>query len=110
MSDLAIGMLRKKRERIKDHIGDLYKKIAVQQRNLAYLDAVIDLMKSDNPDNPPPKKSYKRTVYFHRNELQRIVQDELRKATGPLGTRDIAATAIATKGLPEGVLEAVADM
>jgi hypothetical protein len=55
-----------------------------------------------NPDAIPPKRAYRRTRYFARNELSRLTQDALRTASGPLMSAEIAATVMQAKEMPSG--------
>jgi hypothetical protein len=97
----VISALRLKRAEISGHIHDLEKRIARQRANLANLDATIKLFSPDtNPDAIPPKRAYRRTRYFGRNELSRLTQDALRMASGPLTTAEIAAAVMHAKGMP----------
>jgi hypothetical protein len=79
----VVSALRLKRAEISGHIHDLEKRIARQRANLANLDATIKLFSpGTNPDSIPPKRGYRRTRYFARNELSRLAQDILRKHQG----------------------------
>jgi len=53
-------------------------------------------------DAIPPKRAYRRTRYFARNELSRLTQDALRTASGPLTSAEIAAAVMQAKGMPSG--------
>jgi hypothetical protein len=71
--------------------------------NLANLDATIKLFSPGmNPDAIPPKRTYRRTRYFARNELSRLTQDALRTASGPLTSAEIAGAVMQAKGMPSG--------
>ena len=95
----VVSALRLKRAEISGHIHDLEKRIARQRANLANLDATIKLFSPGaNPDSIPPKRPYRRTRYFGRNELSRLVMDTLRLATGPLAAADIATAVMRAKG------------
>ncbi len=97
----VISALRRKRAEIGGHVHDLEKRIARQRANLANLDATIKLFSpGTNPDSIPPKRPYRRTRYFARNELSRLTQDVLRTASGPLRTAEIAAAVMQAKGMP----------
>src|ERR1700730_14261171 len=97
----AVSALRLKRAEISGHIHDLEKRIARQRANLANLDATIKLFSpGTNPDAIPPKRAYRRTRYFARNELSRLTQDALRTAPGPLTSAEIAAAVMLAKGMP----------
>jgi len=96
----VISALRLKRAEIGGHIHDLEKRIARQRANLANLDATIKLFSPGmNPDSIPPKRAYRRTRYFARNELSRLTQDALRTAPGPLTSAEIAAAVMQEKGM-----------
>jgi tRNA G10 N-methylase Trm11 len=97
----VISALRLKRSEIGGHIHDLEKRIARQRANLANLDATIKLFSpGTNPDAIPAKRPYRRTRYFARNELSRLVQDALRTASKPLTSAGIAAAVMQAKGMP----------
>src|ERR1700731_3871256 len=96
-----VSALRLKRAEISGHIHDLEKRTARQRANLANLDATIKLFSPGaNPDAIPPKRAYRRTRYFARNELSRRTQDVLRTASGPLTSAEIAAAVMQAKGMP----------
>jgi hypothetical protein len=95
----VVSALRLKRAEISGHIHDLEKRIARQRVALSNLDATIQLFSpSTNSDAIPSKRAYRRTRYFARNELSRLVMDALRLATGPLAATDIATAAMQAKG------------
>jgi hypothetical protein len=96
----VVSALRLKRAEISGHIHDLEKRIARQRANLANLDGTIKLFSPGaNPDAIPPKRAYRRTRYFARNELSRLTQDALRTASGPLTSAEIAAAVMQVKGI-----------
>jgi hypothetical protein len=95
----VVSALRLKRAEISGYIHDLEKRIARQRVALTNLDATIRLISpGTNPDAIPAKRSYRRTRYFARNELSRLVMDALRLATGSLAAREIATAVIRAKG------------
>jgi hypothetical protein len=97
-----ISALRLKRAEISGYIHDFEKRIARQRGNLANLDATIRLFSpGTNPDAIPAKRPYRRTRYFARNELSRLVMDALRLATEPLAATDIATAIMRVKGAAE---------
>jgi hypothetical protein len=99
----VVSALRLKRAEISGHIHGLEKRIARQRANLANLDATIKLFSpGTNPDTIPPKRTYRRTRYFARNELTRLTQDALRTASGPLTSAEIATAVVQAKGMPPG--------
>jgi hypothetical protein len=96
----VIYALRRKRAEIGGHIHDLEKRIVRQRATLVNLDATIRLVSPGaNPDSIPPKRAYRRTRYFARNELSRLTQDALRTASGPLTSAEIAAAVMQAKDI-----------
>jgi hypothetical protein len=60
---------------------------------------VLRLFQPDrDPDEIKPRRVYRRTRYFARNELTRLCMDVLRDAPGLITTDEIAAQVIAAKG------------
>ncbi len=100
MSEHVLTVPRAKRAEISGQVHDTEKKLAKLRAALANLDAAMNILTPDHPDHIPPRRGYKRTNYFARNELPRLVRDALRHAGKPLSANEIAAHAIATKGLP----------
>ncbi|WP_051335341.1 hypothetical protein [Methylocapsa acidiphila] len=97
----VISALRLKRAEISGYIHDLEKRLARQRASLANIDATIRLFSpGTNPEAIPPKRVYRRTLYFARNELSRLTMDTLRLARGPLSTADIASAVIRAKEMP----------
>ena len=60
----------------------------------------VRLEKATRHDSARPKRAYRRTRYFARNELSRLTQDALRTASGPLTSAEIAAAVMQPKGMP----------
>jgi hypothetical protein len=106
----VISALRAKRLEIAAHVHDTEKKLAKLRASLANLDAAMTLLTPGHPDAVPPRRGYRRTKYFARNELPRLTLDALRKAAGPITAGEIAAGAIRDKGLPASTKEAVTEM
>ena len=99
----VISALCTKRAEISGYIADLERKINRQRAVLANVDATIRLFSPGiNPDAIPPKRAYRRTKYFSRNELSRLTQAALRTALGPLTSAEIAAAVMQAKGMPPG--------
>jgi hypothetical protein len=99
----VIPALRAKRAEISGHIHDLDKRIARMRANLANIDAAIRLLSPGaDPDTIPPKRTYRRTKYFARNELARMALDVLRKAPAPLAAKEIALAIMRAKGMALG--------
>jgi hypothetical protein len=97
----VVSALCIKRAEISGHIAELERKINRQRAALANVDATIRLFSpGTNPDAIPPKRAYRRTRYFARNELSRLMRDALRTASMPLTSAEIAAAVMQAKGMP----------
>jgi hypothetical protein len=99
MSEHVITVLKAKRSEISSQVTEIEKKLARLRAALANLDAAMNILTPDHPDHIPGRRRLK-TNYFARNELPRLVRDALRQAGKPLSATEIAAHAIAAKGLP----------
>ncbi len=106
----VISALRAKRLEISAHVHDTEKKLARLRASLANLDAAINLLTPGHPDALPPRRAYRRTRYFARNELSRLMLDVQRKASGPMTAGEIAAALVKAKELPTSATEAVTEM
>jgi hypothetical protein len=106
----VISAVRAKRLEIAAHVHDTEKKLAKLRASLANLDAAMNLLTPRHPDAFPPRRGYRRTKYFARNELPRLTLDALRQATGPITAGEIASGAIRDIGLPASAKEAVTEM
>jgi hypothetical protein len=99
----VISSLRSKRAEISGHIHDLDRRVATMRANLANIDAAIRLLSpGTDPDAIPPKRTYRRTKYFARNEIARLALGIVREAPGPLAAKEIALMMMRAKGLPLG--------
>jgi hypothetical protein len=110
----VISALRTKRAEVSGHIHDLDKRVARMRANLANIDAAIRLLSpGTDPDAIPPKRTYRRTKYFARNEIARLALDVMRSADTPLAAKEIALAMMRAKGLALGddaLCATVADM
>lgn len=110
MSDHAISALRKRRVEIAGQVHDAEKRVTKLRSALANLDAAIAILTPEHPDYVAPRRGYKRTAYFRRGELSRLVRDALREAGKPLAAGEIAAGIIAAKHFPDTAHLAVTKM
>src|SRR5213595_3572677 len=95
----VISALREKRALVSGLIEKVERKLEQQRADLTHIDGVLRLFQPDrDPGEIKPKRSYRRTRYFARNELARLCMDVLRDAPGPITTDEIAAQVIAAKG------------
>jgi hypothetical protein len=97
----VISALREKRALVCGLIEKLERKLEQHRADLTHIDGVLRLFQPDrDPEDIKPKRTYaRRTRYFARNELSRLVMDALRAADGALMTTDhIAGQIIVAKG------------
>ena len=92
------GLLQRRAELMAD-ARELRERTAVVGNDIAALDRTLETLGYQG-ELPAPKgvQSSTRVVYFHRNELRRFCLDELRKASGPITSRDLAEKAIRLEG------------
>jgi hypothetical protein len=107
----VISALREKRAIVAGLIEKLERKLEQHRADLTHIDGVLRLFQPDrDPDEIKPKRTYaKRTRYFSKGELSRLVLETLRDARGkPQTTDEIAGQIIAAKGFDaaDGVLRA----
>ncbi|HEY1614823.1 MAG TPA: hypothetical protein VGF97_14145 [Rhizomicrobium sp.] len=100
MAEHVLTVLRAKRTEIAGQVHDTEKKLTKLRVALANLDAAMAILTPDHPDYIPGRRKHMRTAYFSRKELPRLVRDAMRQAGKPLTATEIAAHAIAAKGLP----------
>jgi hypothetical protein len=95
-----ITALREKRAKVAGCIARVERQLDQHRADLSHIDGVLRLFEPDrDPEAIKPKRSYKRTRYFARNELSRLVLGILREANGKLISADeIANRALAAKG------------
>lgn len=106
----VISALRAKRVEIAAHVHDTEKKLAKLRASLANLDAAMNLLTPGHPDAVAPRRPYKRTKYFSRKELPRLIMDALRKGAGPLTAAHIADETMRANGLPASAKDVVTEM
>jgi hypothetical protein len=107
----VISALREKRALVAGLIEKLERKLEQHRADLTHIDGVLRLFQPDrDPDDIKPKRTYaRRTRYFAKGELSRLVLEALRDARSkPLGTDDIAGQVITAKSFDatDGVLRA----
>jgi hypothetical protein len=96
-----ISALREKRAKIAGCIARLERQLDQHRADLSHIDGVLRLFEPDrDPEGIKPKRTYaRRTRYFARNELSRLILGALREANGKLiATDEIASQALAAKG------------
>ena len=100
----VISALREKRAIVAGLVEKLERKLEQHRADLTHIDGVLRLFQPDrDPGEIKPKRTYRRTRYFARNELARLCMDALRDAPGLITTDEIAAQVIAAKGFEAAV-------
>ena len=99
MTAHVVSSLIEKRRELAGIIDELQRRLDQHRADLTHIDGVLRLFQPDrDPDEIKPKRTYRRTRYFARNELARLCMDVLRDAPGLITTDEIAAQVIAAKG------------
>lgn len=98
--DPVISGLIEKRREVAGIIDQLQRQLDQRRADLTHIDGVLRILASDlDPETIKPKRRYRRTRYFGRNELSRLCLSAFRIAAGePLRTNDIADHVINAKG------------
>jgi hypothetical protein len=97
----VIGALRNKRAELAGALRQIEQQLVQQRANLAHLDATMRLFDpAIRPNDIRPKRSRPRNVWFRPGECLRLIYDELREATQPLTTRELAERIMRVKAIP----------
>jgi hypothetical protein len=97
----VIGALRNKRAELAGTLRQLEQQLVHQRANLAHLDATMRLFDPNiQPKDIRPKRPRVCNVWFRPGECLRLIYDELREATQPLTTRELAERLMRIKALP----------
>ena len=97
-----IGALSNKRAELAGIVRQLEQQLVQQRANLAHLDATMRLFDPEiQPKHIRPKQQRTRNVWFRPGECLRLIYDELREATQPLTTRELAERIMRRKAMPE---------
>jgi hypothetical protein len=98
---LVIGALRNKRAELAGMLRQLEQQLVQQRANLAHLDATMRLFDPDiRPKDIRAKQMRARSVWFGPDECLRLIYDELREATEPVTTRELAERIMRVKAIP----------
>jgi hypothetical protein len=96
----VIGALRNKRAELAGMLRQLEQQLAQQRVNLAHIDATMRLFDPDiRPKDIRPKQPRERNAWFHQGECLRLIYDELREATQPVTTRELAERIMRVKAI-----------
>ena len=97
----VIGALRNKRAELAGMLRQLEQQLAQQRANLAHVDATMRLFDPDiRPNDIRPKQPRERNAWFRQGECLRLIYDELREATQPVTTRELAERIMRVKAIP----------
>jgi hypothetical protein len=97
----VIGALRNKRAELAGMLRQLEQQLAQQRTNLAHVDATMQLFDPDmRPKDIRPKQPRTRNAWFRPGECLRLIYDELREATQPATTRELAERIMRVKAIP----------
>ena len=97
----VIGALRDKRSELDGMLRQLEQQLVLQRANLAHVDATMRLFDPDiRPNDIRPKQPRERNAWFRQGECLRLIYDELREATQPATTRELAERIMRVKAIP----------
>jgi hypothetical protein len=97
----VIGALREKRSELSGVMKQLEQRLEQHRIDLAHLDATLRLFDPDiRPQEIRPRQQRARSAWFRPGECLRLIYDELRDASQPVTTRELAIRIMRTKNLP----------
>jgi hypothetical protein len=97
----VIGALRNKRAELAGTLRQLEQQLVHQRANLAHLDATMRLFDPNiQPKDIRPKRPRVSNAWFRPGECLRLIYDELRDATQPVTTRELAERLMRVKAIP----------
>jgi hypothetical protein len=97
----VIGALRNKRAELAGMLSQLEQQLVQQRANLAHVDATMRLFDPDiRPKDIRPKQPRAHNTWFRQGECLRLIYDELREATQPVTTRELAERIMRVKAIP----------
>src|ERR1700676_1527434 len=97
----VIGALRNKRAELAGTIRQLEQQLARERTNLAHLDATMRLFDPNiRPKDIRPRQRRTHNAWFRRGECLRLIYDELRDASQPVTTRELAERIMRAKAIP----------
>jgi hypothetical protein len=98
--DPVVSRLIAKRAELAGIIAQRQRQIDQDRADLTHIDGVLRILASDvDPETIRPKRHYRRTRYFGRNELSRLCLSAFLVAAGkPISTGDIADYVVNAKG------------
>jgi hypothetical protein len=100
-NDHAVSRLIAMRAELAGIVAELERELDRRRADLTHIDGTLRLMRANlDPTTILPKRSYKRSQYFTRNELWRLCLNTFRLANGePLTSEEITLRIMTAKGL-----------
>src|SRR5450432_435028 len=96
----VIGALRNKRAELAGTLRQLEQQLSGHRANLAHLDATMRLFDPNvRPKDIRPRQVRAHNVWFRQGECLRLIYDELREATQPVTTRELAERIMCVKAI-----------
>jgi hypothetical protein len=96
-----VNTLRSKRDELERIIGSYEKAIEAARRDLAHVNATVQLFEHDGVPNAYPSRMNLIRV-FRRGEIFAICRVALAQASAGMDTRELALVVLRTKGMDEG--------
>src|SRR5271165_6188267 len=97
----VIVALRNKRAELAGTLRQLEQQLARERTNLAHLDATMRLFDPNiRPKDIRPRQRRTHNAWFRQGECLRLIYDELREATQPVTTRELAERIMRLKAMP----------
>ena len=97
----VIGALRNKHAELAGVLRQLEQQLVQQRADLAHVDATMRLFDPDiRPNDIRAKQPRARNAWFRPGECLRLIYDELREATQPVTTRELAERVMQAKAIP----------
>jgi|SRR5271156_4797331 hypothetical protein len=97
----VIGALRHKRAELSGTLRQLEQQLVQQRANLVHVDATMRLFDPNiRPSDIRPMQARERNAWFRQGECLRLIYDELREASEPVTTRELAERIMRLKAIP----------
>jgi hypothetical protein len=97
----VLSALHNKRSELADILKQLEQRLAKHRADLMHIDATMRLFDPDiRPKEIRAKQQRARNAWFRQGECLRLIYDELRDATEPVTTRELAERIMRVKAMP----------
>jgi hypothetical protein len=99
----VIGALRDKRSELAGMVSHLERELVEHRASLTHLDATMRLFDPNiRPKDIRPRQPRTHNAWFRHGECLRLIYDELREATQPVTTRELAERIMEVKAISVG--------